>query len=216
LLQKLMTEFEIEPYMVKLLASYFTNRRFNILNNGVKSKKFTIKNGVPPGSVLAALLFSLFINDIDSSLTLEYILYADDIVIYTDCLDYNEGVRKLNECVEGLVNWCNRNKLTISVDKTKVMYFCKPNGHVSRAAQSNVSEKVVIYGKEVEVVESFKYLGLIFDPTLSFKKHYNHVSNKLNGALGKMRSFKRIIPKSRLKIFLSAFCLSIIEYGINV
>ncbi|CAL8110505.1 unnamed protein product [Orchesella dallaii] len=214
LLEKLMKEFELEPYMIELFASYFTNRRFKILNNKIESEQFSIRNGVPPGSALGAILFSLFINDIGNCIDLEYLLYADDMVIYVDCLDYNEGIRKINESLAGLERWCKDNSLIISVEKTKVMYFCKPNDYKSKNAV--ISEKVRIYGQEVEVVETFKYLGLIIDSTLRFKSHSNHVENKLGSAIGRMRSYKRLIPKSKIKIFVSAFCMSIVEYGINV
>ena len=45
------------------------------------SKYYKVETGVPAGSALGPLLFSIFINDIGTALKVKYIIYADDVLI---------------------------------------------------------------------------------------------------------------------------------------
>ena len=71
-----------------------------------KSKLLEIKAGVPQGSILGPLFFSILINDIvDSSNTFSFLMYADDTTIYFNIEDFpaihseheiNKELEKLN------------------------------------------------------------------------------------------------------------------------
>lgn len=45
----------------------------------------SITSGVPQGSILGPLLFSLFINDLSSVINCSYHMFADDVQIYVSC-----------------------------------------------------------------------------------------------------------------------------------
>ena len=56
-----------------------TGRMQNVLFNKTKSDLAIITTGIPQGSILGPLLFSIYVNDIiNSSGKLQYFLYADD------------------------------------------------------------------------------------------------------------------------------------------
>ena len=78
LIIKLIEKFQVEPYMIKLLQDYFNRRLFKIKNGEYFSKYYVVVAGVPPGSCLEPLFFSIFINDIGSAIDVKYLLYADD------------------------------------------------------------------------------------------------------------------------------------------
>ena len=54
----------------------------SVVIDGVNSKPSSVLSGVPQGTVLAPLLFLIFINDIVKDLHCTVKLYADDILIY--------------------------------------------------------------------------------------------------------------------------------------
>ena len=62
----------------KLFASFLTNRQQYVFLNHTQSNCRPINCGVPQGSVLALLLFTLYINDINSVSQSAPRLYADD------------------------------------------------------------------------------------------------------------------------------------------
>ena len=75
--------YGITDIALKLLKSYMSNRKqyvkYNVNESGFKE----IKTGVPQGSILGPLLFSIYINDLSTiSNTLKFIMYADDTTIY--------------------------------------------------------------------------------------------------------------------------------------
>ncbi|CAL8129757.1 unnamed protein product [Orchesella dallaii] len=216
LMRKLMYEFKLSPYLIKLLCSYFSNRKFRIVNGDQQSDYINIDNGVTPGSCMGPLMFTLFINDIGNNISVNYLLYADDVVLYVDCTNIEEGTMKMRECMLKLEKWCSENSLQINVSKTKMMYFYKPQDYKSMKLCTVNPPKVSVNNEAIEVVGEFKYLGVLIDSKLSMKKHFNHVEFKMNAALSRMYSLRRKFTDNVLKVFLSAFVLSIIDYGIMI
>jgi len=98
-------------------------------------------------------------------------------------------VKKLNGELASLQNWCQVNKLEISIDKTKFMFFF----HKAHDIRLGNIPKVYIGDKKVERVFSFKCLGVWLDPTMSFNNHLVAVNSKVSSAVGKLYSVKRLI-----------------------
>jgi len=87
-----MTEYHIEPWFINIFNELYRNRTFKISNT---SEVHPFPNGICQGSALSSLLFSLFINSIGNELDCEYLLYADELVIYTHGTSCNELAIKL-------------------------------------------------------------------------------------------------------------------------
>ena len=67
---------------MKWIDSFLCFRQQRVVVNGVKSDWAPVLSGVPQGTVLGPLLFSLYINDISSDIESEIRLFADDCVCY--------------------------------------------------------------------------------------------------------------------------------------
>ena len=85
--------------LVWLLSSGIKNaflcyRQQRVVVNGVKSDWAPVVSGVPQGTVLGPLLFSLHINDITADIESEIRLFADDCVCYLFCSVFLE-IRRL-------------------------------------------------------------------------------------------------------------------------
>jgi hypothetical protein len=81
LLERLSSWFGLDQTVLSWIASYLTNRSFNISLNNLKSSSFPLQTGVPQGSVLGPLLFILYttpLSHIISSCNTHHHLYADD------------------------------------------------------------------------------------------------------------------------------------------
>ena len=81
--------------------------------NGVKSDLAPVLSGVPKGTVLGPLLFSLYINDITEDIDSELRLFADDCVCYREIKDTEDTV-KLQEDIDRLGCWARGHEVPTS------------------------------------------------------------------------------------------------------
>lgn len=80
--------------------------------------------GLPQGSNIGPLLFSLYINDLPSVCDdVNIQMYADDTVIYTWGKDAEQVSKKLTLAMEKVSKWLNASCLTLNIKKTATMYF---------------------------------------------------------------------------------------------
>ena len=97
----------------ELMKSYLSDRKQYIQYNGHKSDVMAIKTGVPQGSVLGPLLFSICINDLVTvSNKLNFLMYADDTMIYFNLEDFSRDdvVNCVSIELNKVNNWLHENK----------------------------------------------------------------------------------------------------------
>ena len=78
---------------LKWIDSFLCFRQQRVVVNGVKSDWAQVLSGVPQGTVLGPLLFSLYINDISSDIESEIRLFADDCVCYREIKDEKDTMK---------------------------------------------------------------------------------------------------------------------------
>ena len=82
-------------------------RQHRVVVKGVNSDWAPVVSGVPQGTVLGPLLFSLHINDITPDIESEISLFADDCVCYPEIKD-KEDTLKLQRDIDRLGNWARK------------------------------------------------------------------------------------------------------------
>ena len=75
--------------------------------NGTKSKWSDVESGVPQGTVLGPVLFSLHINDILDNVSSDIRLFADDCVCYR-VIDSTEDCKILQNDIDKLGSWARK------------------------------------------------------------------------------------------------------------
>ena len=78
---------------LKWIDSFLCFRQQRVVVNGVKPDWAPVLSGVPQGTVLGPLLFSLYINDISSDIESEIKLFADDCVCYREIKDEVDTIK---------------------------------------------------------------------------------------------------------------------------
>jgi len=91
------------------------------------SRSAELRYGVPQGSVLGPLLFSIYINDLPLVLKIcKCIMYADDVILYFSGKTKAEVEEKIQADFNAIAEWADLNGMEISLSKTKTMLFCPP------------------------------------------------------------------------------------------
>jgi len=109
--RKLMTKFNLEPWIVKISNE---NLKFRVFKVDSSDKYYNLGRGICQGSANGPLTFSLYINDISDTITIPFLMYADEIVIYTEGKSYTEIVQKLKVEMEKIQNWSRDNCMSIN------------------------------------------------------------------------------------------------------
>ena len=109
---------------IALLIIFLIGSNFVVEN--CESKIFNITCGVPQGSVLGPLLFSMFFNDFENCLKRSQSLnFADDTVVYVHSKTKDIVESQLNEDLKNMSSYFKKNQLIINLnkDKTETMIF---------------------------------------------------------------------------------------------
>ncbi|XP_057335099.1 uncharacterized protein LOC130673901 [Microplitis mediator] len=139
------------------IESYLSNRTQAVKHGDSLSSWQCSQSGVPQGSVLGPLLFSLFVSELGLQIKCKNLFYADDLVVYISCLmsDLNDAVLKLNEDVNLVVEWCSNNFLKLNASKTRSIIFGSPQ-HVNDPA-CIAARKIMIGDTVTDYSVSVKY-----------------------------------------------------------
>ena len=106
LLQKL-NYYGIAGVKLKLLANYLRNRKQYVVFNNINSEITDIRCGVPQGSILGPLFFSICINDFkNASNKCKFLMYADDTTIYFNIEDFDTN--NLEAEINTVFSHCHR------------------------------------------------------------------------------------------------------------
>ena len=89
--------YGIDGKAYKIIENYLSNRQQRVLLNGQSSSWLNINAGVPQGSVLGALLFLIYINDLSDNLISVSKLFADDTSIFSTVFDTKQSAQNLNK-----------------------------------------------------------------------------------------------------------------------
>ena len=207
LLRKLQ-HYGIDGNSLNLIKSYLTNRFQYVQFENSDSSLLEVKTGIPQGSILGPLFFSILINDlVNCSTKFQFLMYADDTTIYFNLNDFPPINREIeiNSELEKVNTWLKLNKLAINVDKSKCMFFQK--------RRSITPLKFLMNNRAIDVVHNFNYLGIMLDANMSWKSHIAMVSNKLSRINGILHRLKYLYPQNILITLYKSLFIPHINYG---
>uniref|UniRef100_A0A8C1TCJ5 RNA-directed DNA polymerase from mobile element jockey n=1 Tax=Cyprinus carpio TaxID=7962 RepID=A0A8C1TCJ5_CYPCA len=199
--------------MYNWILDFLFERTFQVRIGEEMSTSYDILNGTPQGSVISPILFNLMINDIFEKLNpnIGKALYADDGAVWKRGRNLRSIVKGIQEAIHEVERWSVDWGLKFSVAKTQYMIFTK------KKKMEQITLK--LYDQPLERVSEFKYLGLIFDGKLTWKRHIKKIENKCKGIINCMVAISKYewgASKRSLLHVYQALIRSSIDYGCTV
>jgi hypothetical protein len=150
----------------------------SLISNNI-SRWCAVKQGVPQGSVLGPLPFSLYINDFPvlSKKSVDIIMFADDTSLLFTAKTQAELFQKSNNAVIHALKWFQANQLFLNPIKTNVVQFT-PTKLPTVLNIQNIQYACHTF-PQVEVV---RFLGLQLYKQITWRDHLHYLLNKLSKA----------------------------------
>ena len=190
--------------------SYLVKRQQYVSFNDTVSETKFITCGVPQGSILGPLLFTLYVNDLHySSPSGHFIMYADHTNVIYSSKDIKNLEKLVNSELININQWLICNKLMLNVQKTKFMVFSYYNSYTYNISLS-------LNQKEIERVEVIKFFGVFLDNNLTWKHHINEKAKQISKTVGIMSKLKNILPQRVLKTIYASLTESQLLYGLII
>jgi ribonucleases P/MRP protein subunit RPP40 len=195
--------------LLRWFASYIERRSQAVVVQGFSSNWISISSGIPQGSILGPLLFTVFVMDIAHSFIFSRILlFADDMKILKVISSLSD-VHDLQEDLNRFESYCSLNKLELNVSKCFYMTFSRKRSVI------DIGYKLL--NEPLKKVDEVRDLGIIHDSKLTFNTHIDYVVRKASKALGFiMRISVDFRSVKTVKILYCAFVRSHLEYASQV
>ena len=168
--------------------NYLTDRSHFVYFDGEQSQSLPVLSGVPQGSILGPLLFTIFINDLPDSIShASCFMFADDVKLIQAIASLQDE-QQLQLDIDSVTIWCQVWNMYVNHNKCNTVRF-------STKKQHNPSHYYVS-NNEIQHDERHKDLGLTIDGLISWSEHYNNICRKAYSSLNLIR--RSVSPTSPL------------------
>ena len=193
LLEKL-KKYGVGGKLLKWLSAFLLDRTQTVVIDGTSSPPRKVASGVPQGTVLAPLLFLLYLADLPSYISQSYLkLFADDSKLHKT-IKTTADRQLLLEDLQRVYEWANTNSMELNSGKFQLIQHGKledlklpytlPSGEVLTADQL------------------VKDLGIFIDPNFTWKDHITTIIKRANSmAAWVLRTFASRKPEHMLLLY---------------
>ena len=218
-LWKYMEERGVDCILIQKIREIFQETKCQVKVAERYSEVFWTNAGVRQGDPLSPSLFTLYLADIEETMAKAQdggliiggkkfwtLAYADDVVILA------KDKRDLENMIKTLFNYLKRKKLTLNVQKSKVMVFKK-------GGRRAIYNKWMWGEEKIEEVKEYNYLGYLLQNTNSDEKHVQKVCAKATRAMAQVWSIGERRFRDNFKIKMAMFdsiVKGILMYGTEI
>ena len=216
LLETLEKSFGITGGALHWVTSYLTGRTQTVQIGESLSEPQNLKFGVPQGSVLGPILFTIYTTPLGKlvrSHGLSFHLYADDTQLYlsikpSDGTSVADAKERIEACISDIRTWMKSNFLKLNDDKTEVLVI---------TSRQSVSDSLSI---SIKVGDQYippsdtppRNLGVIFDSSLSLKFHVANICKSVNYNIYSIGKIRKFLDRSTSEKMVNSTITSLLDY----
>ncbi|KAJ8719480.1 hypothetical protein PYW08_011655 [Mythimna loreyi] len=195
------------------IDSYLRGRSQCVRLEEIFSDWCDLTAGVPQGSVLSPLLFTIFINTVTRFITSNFHLYADDLQLYRHFSldDADSAINAMNRDLEAIDQWAKSFGLLVNPSKSQALII--GSRYYRNALNISALAPLSLNGSTIKYTDTAKNLGVLIDSNLSWRAQVNEVSRKVHFSFHSLKSLQRFLP-FKTKIYLAQTLIQpIIDYA---
>ncbi|CAB3996203.1 Hypothetical predicted protein [Paramuricea clavata] len=195
----------INPYVVNWLISFLENRIQRVMVDGMVTEYLYINRGVPQGTVLGPVLFSIMVDDIktaDPSNAL--VKFADDLTLGVPGNESGDTSRSEAACLQ---DWAEENRMPLNLEKTYEMVVRRHTSVVLPELIPSIKRKTWL-----------KLLGVTLqDNPCNWDLHFEEMLKKASGRMYIMRVCKYYgLSIKQLDLLFDSLIMSIFTFAIEL
>ena len=199
--------YGIQGSLLNWIKNFLTDRSQQVILDNKQSISCKVLSGVPQGTVLAPLLFLIYINDLPLHVSNKVRLYADDVILYSYIYSMDDCY-KLQKDLDSLTMWSNKWQMFFNPRKCEFLRITNKKNFISFTYHINDCS--------IQEVTHAKYLGVVLDQHLSWNDHIKKTASKAIKVIGFLqRNLYQCPPLVKSNIY-KAMVRPIMEYSSTI
>jgi ribonuclease HI len=169
-----MMDAEIPMKMTGWIKSFLEDRKARVRFGSDRSGWRRMHQGLPQGSVLAPMLFLLYVNDLGQHTqpSVRYSGYADDLAVWSHSENIATAVASVQQALNDIAQWTDENKIILNPNKSEAILF------TTRRGETLTEGSLTIKGQATKISRNARFLGVTYDPGLHFLCHVKNTTDK--------------------------------------
>jgi hypothetical protein len=213
-LSRLKTSFGIDGLALQWVKSYITERTQRVTIGTSTSDISPCTMGVPQGSVLGPMFFTLFISPIAqifSRYNISHQQFADDTQLYIS-VSPGECIVNIEQCTKTLESWFCQNGLCLNPNKSESILL----GTAQRLKNMPSISHIQVADSDITLSASLKTLGVTIDSTLTFNKHVNAICKSCNFHIRALKHIRSSLDEQSAKSVACSIVQSRLDYANSI
>ena len=212
LLIKTLQQLGIRGTMLHWFSTYLIGRLQRIKVNGVTSQPKILDCGVPQGSVLGPILFTIYtasLGQLLRQLDVQYHFYADDSQLWVIFKppELDTAIGQMEKCIVSVQKWMLSHQLKMNDDKTEFLVISSKS-----IARGIGSPSLHIGDHQVDATSSARNIGVTMDSKASMDAHVLSVCKSSFIHIRNLIRIKKFVDSSSLECLVHAFITTKLDY----
>ena len=206
LVHRLHTDFGFTDAVLQWFSSYLTDRTHYVSLCNHCSAFTPVHSGVPQGSVLGPMLFTMYIKPLSAIIASHSIIhhsFADVLQLQMSAPPdrISELLHSIQSCIGDVKAWATVNMLKLNDNKTELMLVTsKRTKHLHSLPTS-----ITIGNAQIPFKKSVKNLGFTLDCHLTMNAHVSNIARTCYFELRRLASIRRFLTSTATATLVSAF-----------